>query len=77
MTINYTYKDSGRQLMILDLRAPVSLSGIPGCCSISKNFLKGRDFLVDVQGTKLEVKELGDISVIQGSKKASFPLRTI
>ena len=28
MTINYTYKDSGRQLMILDLGAPVSLAGI-------------------------------------------------
>ena len=28
MTINYTYKDSGRQLMILNLRAPVSLAGI-------------------------------------------------
>ena len=28
MTINYTYKDSGRQLMILDCGAPVSLAGI-------------------------------------------------
>ena len=28
MTINYTYKDSGRQLMILDIGAPVSLAGI-------------------------------------------------
>ena len=28
MTINYTYKDSGRQIMILDLLAPVSLAGI-------------------------------------------------
>ena len=28
MTINYTYKDSGRQLIILDLGAPVSLAGI-------------------------------------------------
>ena len=28
MTINYTYKNSGRQLMILDLGAPVSLAGI-------------------------------------------------
>ena len=28
MTINYSYKDSGRQLMILDLGAPVSLAGI-------------------------------------------------
>ena len=28
MTINYTYKDSGRPLMILDLGAPVSLAGI-------------------------------------------------
>ena len=28
MTINYTYKDSGRQLMILDLGAPVSLAEI-------------------------------------------------
>ena len=28
MSINYTYKDSGRQLMILDCGAPVSLAGI-------------------------------------------------
>ena len=28
MTINYTYKDSGRQLMILDIGTPVSLAGI-------------------------------------------------
>ena len=28
MAINYTYKDSGRQLMILDIGAPVSLAGI-------------------------------------------------
>ena len=28
MTINYTYKDSGRQLMILDCGAPVSLAKI-------------------------------------------------
>ena len=29
MTINYTYTDMGRQLMILDIGAPVSISGIP------------------------------------------------
>ena len=28
MRINYTYTDSGRQLMILDIGAPVSLAGI-------------------------------------------------
>ena len=28
LTINYTYKESGRQLMILDCGAPVSLAGI-------------------------------------------------
>ena len=28
LSINYAYKDSGRQLMILDCRAPVSLAGI-------------------------------------------------
>ena len=28
LSINYTYKDSGRQLMILDCGAPVSLVGI-------------------------------------------------
>ena len=28
LNINYTYKDSGRQLMILDCGAPVSLAGI-------------------------------------------------
>ena len=30
ITINYTYKDSGRQLMILDLGAPTSLAGALG-----------------------------------------------
>ena len=29
MTINYTYTDIGWQLMILDIGAPVSISGIP------------------------------------------------
>ena len=29
MVINYTYKDQGRQMMILDLGAPVSVAGIP------------------------------------------------
>ena len=28
LNINYTYKDSGRQLMILDCGAPVSFAGI-------------------------------------------------
>ena len=29
MVINYTYKDQGTQMMILDLGAPVSVAGIP------------------------------------------------
>ena len=29
MVINYTYTDMGRQMMILDLRAPVSIIGVP------------------------------------------------
>ena len=29
MGINYTYTDMGRQMMILDLRAPVSIAGVP------------------------------------------------
>ena len=29
MMINYTYTDQGRQMMILDLGAPVSVSGVP------------------------------------------------
>ena len=29
MTINYTYTDLGKQMMILDLGAPVSIAGIP------------------------------------------------
>ena len=28
MMVKYTYKDTGRQLMILDIGAPVSLAGI-------------------------------------------------
>ena len=29
MMINYTYMDQGRQMMILDLGAPVSVTGVP------------------------------------------------
>ena len=29
MVINYTYRDPGRQRMILDIGAPVSVAGIP------------------------------------------------
>ena len=29
MSINYTYTDMGRQMMILDIRAPVSITGVP------------------------------------------------
>ena len=29
MVINYTYTDQGRQMMILDLGAPVSVTGVP------------------------------------------------
>ena len=29
MTINYTYTEFGKQMMILDIGAPVSLAGIP------------------------------------------------
>ena len=29
LAINYTYTDMGRQMMILDIRAPVSIAGVP------------------------------------------------
>ena len=29
MVINYTYTEMGRQMMILDIRAPVSIAGVP------------------------------------------------
>ena len=29
MVINYTYTDMGRQMMILDIGAPVSIAGVP------------------------------------------------
>ena len=29
LTINYTYSDMGRQMMILDIGAPVSITGVP------------------------------------------------
>ena len=35
MVINYTYTDQGRQMMILDLGAPVSVAGV-GCFNILK-----------------------------------------
>ena len=34
MVINYTYTDQGRQMMILDLGAPVSIAGLPWIGSI-------------------------------------------
>ena len=29
IVINYTYTDMGRQMMMLDIRAPVSIAGVP------------------------------------------------
>ena len=29
MMINYTYTDMGRQMMILDIGAPISIAGVP------------------------------------------------
>ena len=29
LSINYTYTDMGRQMMILDIGAPVSIAGVP------------------------------------------------
>ena len=38
MVINYTYTDMGRQMMILDLGAPVSIAGIPWLEQYFKGF---------------------------------------
>ena len=43
LNINYTYKDSGRQLMILDCGAPVSLAGI----SWMEQYLQEFDLTID------------------------------
>ena len=43
LSINYTYKDSGRQLMILDCGAPVSLAGI----SWMEQYLQEFDLTID------------------------------
>ena len=43
LNINYTYKDSGRQLMILDCGAPVSLAGI----SWTEQYLQEFDLTID------------------------------
>ena len=43
MVINYTYKDQGRQMMILDLGAPVSVAGIPWM----KQYLAGFDLEIE------------------------------
>ena len=43
LSINYTYKDSGRQLMILDCGAPVSLAGI---CWMEQ-YLQDFDLIID------------------------------
>ena len=43
LSINYAYKDSGRQLMILDCRALVSLAGI----SWMEQYLQEFDLTID------------------------------
>ena len=43
MVINYTYTDQGRQMMILDLGAPVSVAGIPWM----KQYLAGFDLEIE------------------------------
>ena len=43
LTINYSYKDSGRQLMILDCGAPVSLAGI----SLMEQYLQEFGLTID------------------------------
>ena len=43
LSINYAYKDSGRQLMILDCGAPVSLAGI----SWMEQYLQEFDLTID------------------------------
>ena len=43
MMINYTYTDQGRQMMILDLGAPVSIAGVPWM----KQYLAGFGLEID------------------------------
>ena len=43
MVINYTYTDQGRQIMILDLGAPVSVAGVPWM----KQYLAGFDLEIE------------------------------
>ena len=38
LTINYTYTDMGRQMMILDIGAPVSIAGVPWMEQYLKEF---------------------------------------
>ena len=40
--------------------------------AVLRSFLKNRRFLVEVQGKKSVIQPLGNISVVQGSKNASF-----
>ena len=40
--------------------------------TLVKSFLSGCKLFVEVQGSKYAIKSLGDVSVIQGSKNASF-----
>ena len=46
MVINYTYTDLGRQMMILDLGAPVSIAGV----SWMKQYLEG--FNLEIENMK-------------------------
>ena len=41
-------------------------------CNLIKHYLKDRSFFVDVQGERSEIKPLGNVSVVQGSKNSSF-----
>ena len=52
MLINYTYKDLGRQMMILDLGAPVSIAGTSGM----------RQYLAEFD---LEIEDLKSVSCNQ------------
>ena len=48
MVINYTYTDQGRQLMILDIGTPVSVTGIPWI----KQYLEEFDFGIENLNSK-------------------------
>ena len=66
MVINYTYTDQGRQMMILDIGAPVSVAGFPWI----KQYLKEFNLEID----NMKSVECNQLFVFGPSKRHGYKL---